>query len=250
MAYFEFDNKRIYYKLEGQGDPLLFLHGNTASSRMFDCVINEYAKFFQVMVLDFPGHGKSDRVQKFENDFWFYNAKVCYHLLEFLAIDRIAVVGTSGGALVAINLGLEHPERIKSIVADSFEGEYPLATYIDTLEKDRAAGKDDPDTRAFWESNHGPDWEKIVDQDTEMLLNFSGLNQSFFHGSMADLSVPTLLTGSRQDEFCKHLDTIYSKMKAKNNKLEIHLFEQGSHPALLSNAKESLELVVKKIKAY
>ena len=32
MSYFDFDNKRIYYTIEGSGKPLLLLHGNTASS--------------------------------------------------------------------------------------------------------------------------------------------------------------------------------------------------------------------------
>ena len=35
MAYFEYRGKSVYYGEYGQGTPLIFLHGNTASSKMF-----------------------------------------------------------------------------------------------------------------------------------------------------------------------------------------------------------------------
>jgi pimeloyl-ACP methyl ester carboxylesterase len=247
MAYFTHTNQKIYYEVTGTGEPLLLLHGNTASSRMFDHLVGNYAKDFKVILIDFPGHGRSDRIDTFETDFWFYNAVICHHLLDHLDLEKVSIVGTSGGALVAINLGLEYPHRIKQILADSFEGEFPLPSFIDSLEKDRQAGKQDPPTLSFWQYSHGPDWEKIVDLDTEMLLRFSDLDQSFFHLPISALAVPTMLTGSREDEFCDHLDAIYATLKQKNSALEIHLFEKGSHPAMLSNEEEFLKLVRQRI---
>ena len=35
MSYFIYDNKHIFYDEIGNGTPLLFLHGNTASSNMY-----------------------------------------------------------------------------------------------------------------------------------------------------------------------------------------------------------------------
>lgn len=247
MAYFEYENKNVFYEITGQGEPLLLLHGNTASSRMFDPVINQYSNHFKTIRIDFPGHGKSARLGKFETDFWHYNSKVCSKLIDLLSIDKVSVVGTSGGALVAINLGLENPERIKYIIADSFEGEFLLKSYIDSLVEDRENGKVNHFAKSFWQSNHGIDWENIIDLDTEMLINFSRLNKSFFHKPIAELSVPTLLTGSMQDEFCDHLDLIYADLKNKNDNLEIHLFEKGNHPAMLSNEKEFFDLVTREI---
>ena len=34
MAYFKYQGKSIYYEEYGHGEPLIFLHGNTASSKM------------------------------------------------------------------------------------------------------------------------------------------------------------------------------------------------------------------------
>ena len=42
MPYFSYENKRIYYEKYGKGTPVIFCHGNTASSRMFSLLIPLY----------------------------------------------------------------------------------------------------------------------------------------------------------------------------------------------------------------
>jgi pimeloyl-ACP methyl ester carboxylesterase len=247
MAYFKFDNKRIFYKIKGEGEPLLLLHGNTVSSRMFSLLINKYTKEFKVITIDFPGHGKSDRLERFETDFWFYNSKVARALIDELGFDKVSVVGTSGGALVAINLGLEHPENIKFIVADSFEGEFPLSSYIESIESDREKDKKKLLAKLIWWYCHGSDWKNIVDLDTQVNIEFSKTGKSFFHHEISELKVPSLLTGSMNDEYCGHLDKIYAELKKKNDKIEIHLFEKGNHPAMISNKDEFLKIIKNKI---
>lgn len=247
MAFFNFENRKVYYRIVGHGSPLFLLHGNTASSKMFSQIIKKYSKEFQVILIDFPGHGKSEKVEKFETDFWYYNATATYALIEHLKLDQVSVVGSSGGALVAINLAMEHPERINYLIADSFEGEYPLPSYINSLEADREKDKRKFLAKLFWFYCHGFDWKKVVDLDTEVLIEFSKTGKSFFHQSISELKVPTLLTGSMKDEYCDHLDQIYGDLKRKNNGLEIHLFEEGNHPAMLSNKDEFFELIRDKI---
>lgn len=248
MAIFSFENKKVYYKITGHGAPLILLHGNTVSSKMFKGIIKMYAKDFQVIVIDFPGHGKSERLKKFETDFWYYNSKVTFALIQKLKLSKISVIGTSGGALVAINLALEHPERINFLIADSFEGEYPLASFVNSIESDRNKDKKKFPAKLYWLYSHGPDWKKIVDLDTEVNLEFAKTGKSFFHKPISHLSVPTLLTGSMQDEYCDHLDNIYAELKKKNDLLKIHLFEKGFHPAMLSNKNEFFFMIKEIIK--
>ena len=247
MPFFNYKNTSVFYEITGTGHPLLLLPGNTASSRMFDALLELYTKNFRVILIDFPGHGQSDRLDKFDLDFWYSNANVCSELLDNIGIDNTAVIGTSGGALVAINLALEYPQKVSYIIADSFEGEYPLTSFMNSVETDRNMGKQDEFTRRFWEYNHGPDWEDIVDLDTQMLIKFHNAGKSFFHKSISELEVPALLTGSKKDEFCDSLDAIFKGLKKKNDKLDIFLFEEGGHPAMLSNGSEFYKLVVDKM---
>ena len=46
MSYFLFDNKKVFYNEFGMGTPLLFLHGNTASSMMFFEIVEKYKDIY------------------------------------------------------------------------------------------------------------------------------------------------------------------------------------------------------------
>ena len=127
-------------------------------------------------------------------------------------------------------------------------GEYPQSIYGTDFEKERQKTKNNRFAKEFWTFNHGIDWENIIDLDTEMFINFSQAGNSFFHRSITELSVSTTLTGSKRNEFCNNLDKIYNALKMKNNRLEVHLFETGNHPAILSNKDEFYSLTREKLK--
>lgn len=63
MTYFNYKNKRIYYEINGTGGPLIILHGNTASSKMFNSVIPAFQDKYQVITMDFLVCGRSDRIK-------------------------------------------------------------------------------------------------------------------------------------------------------------------------------------------
>lgn len=235
MPYFRFDNDKIYYRVKGHGPPLLLIHGNSVSSKMFNAVLKLYSKSYRTVVFDFPGHGRSSRLEKFETDFWYHNSKVASALLHHIGMEKANIIGTSGGALVGINLALEHPEKVNFLVADSFEGEYPLESYVKSIRKDRERDKKKWMAKLYWWYFHGWDWKKVVDQDTEVNIEFAKSGKSFFHKPISDLQVPTLLTGSMKDEYCNHLDEIYKDLVKKSKALDIHMFKEGNHPAMISN---------------
>lgn len=247
MAYFKFNNQSVFYQVQGKGKPVLLLHGNSVSSRMFNSVIDMYTNKYQVITFDFPGHGKSSRLNKLETDFWYHNSKVANALLEELNLKNVNVIGTSGGALVGINLALEHQDKVKFLVADSFEGEEPLGTFVETIREDRERDKKIEEAQLFWKDMHGEDWEKVVDLDTDVNVEFAETGNSFFHQSISGLKVPTLLAGSLEDEYCNHLDKIYKRLQHKNPDLKIHLFDTGNHPAMLSNSERFFSLVAEYI---
>lgn len=196
MAYFNYQHQKIFYRIAGKGDPLLLIHGNSVSSEMFSPVLTLFSESFKVILYDFPGHGRSSRVEEYERDSWYYNAEVAHALLEQLNLAKVNVIGTSGGALVGINLALEHPGKVNCLVADSFEGEAPLGSYIKTLKEDREKDKENSFAKDFWMDMHGSDWEKVVDLDSDMNTAFASTGKSFFHKSISELQVPALLTGS------------------------------------------------------
>ena len=47
MPFFKYVDRSIFYEEYGTGKPLVFLHGNTASSKMFELLMPLYAENFR-----------------------------------------------------------------------------------------------------------------------------------------------------------------------------------------------------------
>lgn len=253
MSYFYFDNKRIYYKEEGEGTPLLLLHGNTASSNMFEGLVDEYKKQFKVILIDFLGHGKSDRLEEFPTDLWFSEAEQVIALLKEKKYSKVDIIGSSGGAIVAINVALEVPELVNKIIADSFEGEKPLESFTEGIRQDRQESKENPDSIQFYQYMHGSNWEQVVDNDTSAILKHQKEIGRFFHKELRTLQPDILLVGSKEDEFVQMVDSnyfekVYSDMLQKIGHGKMYLFSTGSHPAMLSNPEDFYKLSIEFLK--
>lgn len=243
MSYFTFENKQIFYQEIGSGKPLLLLHGNTASSNMFKEIAKQYIANHKVILIDFLGHGKSQRMEEFPTDLWYFEAKQVISFLEEKGYRNVDLIGSSGGALVAINVALERPDLIRSVIADSFEGETPLDCFTENIIEQRALSKQDKNAQFFYSLMHGEDWELVVDCDTLAISKHAKEIGKFFHKPLSHFLPPLLLTGSTEDEFISCVDQqffqkTYQQMIHKIGHGELYIFTKGGHPAMLTNQEE------------
>ena len=217
---------------------MIFLHGNTASSKMFDGILDLYTRDFKILLLDFLGHGSSDRLASFPVDFWFDQAMQVAAFLEANDFGRVNVIGSSGGALVALNLALERPDLVDKVIADSFEGERSLDIVVGGIVAEREKSKRDQGAITFWRYNHGEDWESVVDNDTNVMVDHHQKIRRFFHKELSQIKVPVLLTASLEDEYAEYVcfEETFQAMLEKIPGGKVHLFQHGGHPALLSGA--------------
>lgn len=249
MPYFKYKDSGCYYQEHGQGEPLVFLHGNTASSKMFEILMPLYVSDFRCILIDFLGNGKSDRIKKFSPDMWYDEALQTITLIEHLNCGKVNLIGTSGGAWVAVNAALERPDLIHAIIADSFDGRTLNDNFSDNLLSERARAKSDLQSRQFYEWCQGEDWEKVVDLDTEALLHCAKEKRSLFHRPLSELKVPTLFVGSKMDEMCRvDLEKEYKQMSTIIPNAKIFIFDKGRHPAILTNAEEFVQIALKFLK--
>ena len=65
----QIENTKIHYLTAGAGDPIVLIHGFPTSSYLWRNVIIELAGHYQVIALDLPGYGKSDK--RIEDSFSF-----------------------------------------------------------------------------------------------------------------------------------------------------------------------------------
>ena len=209
---------------------------------MFVGVGESFTDNYKVVLIDFLGHGKSDRVDSFSTDLWHDEALQVIALIEQAQYKKVNLIGSSGGAIVAINVALERPDLVNKVIADSFEGETPLQEFVENLSKDREATKRDEGGKAFFNFMHGEGWEKVVDNDTRAIREHAKTIGTFFHRPLSDLHTDILLTGSREDEFVKGIQQIYTKLVEKIGHGEMHIFEHGKHPALMSEKEAFISI--------
>ena len=241
---FPYDGHQIWFDCHGSGTPLILLHGNTASSSMFDPVIPLLADEYQVITLDFLGCGQSDRLPSWPADLWYEWAKQVNALCRYIGFEKVNLIGSSGGALAAINAALEYPQLIRAMAADSFAGITADPDVTIQIQAGRAAAKQDQGFRAYLQSIHGEDWEQVLDADTDAILRHSEEIGSYFHHPLTDIQARLLLTGSEEDEMFPrgHYRRLFRMICRETPLAESHIFPQGYHPAMLSNTAAFLEL--------
>jgi len=105
---------RLYYERRGAGEPLLLITGFTISSAVFDPVLDLYAGAFECITYDNRGSGRSGA--PLHPTSMAELAADAARLLDALEIDSAHVYGLSMGGMVAQELALRFPERVRGLI--------------------------------------------------------------------------------------------------------------------------------------
>ncbi len=114
----------LYSRIEGQGRPLLIIHGFLGMSDNWKSLGSQYAENgFQVHILDLRNHGRSFHSDDFSYE-WMVNDVLEYCNHHQLA--TVELIGHSMGGKVAMLFSVTYPERVKKlVVADIGPKYYP-----------------------------------------------------------------------------------------------------------------------------
>ena len=111
----EIDGNRIHYVEEGDGRPIVFLHGLGAQLHHFrHTVFGRFGPGYRLIALDRPGSGYSVRAGGATGRLP-EQADVVRRFIEELALERPLVVGHSLGGAIALALATGHPTAICGI---------------------------------------------------------------------------------------------------------------------------------------
>jgi pimeloyl-ACP methyl ester carboxylesterase len=244
MPFFEYRGIQVFYTAEGSGPPVILLHGNTAAGAMLRPLVPLYARFRTVIVPDLPGCGLSERYAPWPADLWYDWGEATECLRACLGFARTDVIGTSGGALAALNWALEHPGSVGAVIADSFEGLRADPDITRTIFSGRESAKRSAGFREYMRRMHGDDWESVIDADTDAVARHAAEIGAFFHRPLGELRVPLLATGSREDSMfpAGHYERLFEEVRGLSGMVRTHIFERGDHPAMLSSAEEFASL--------
>lgn len=125
------DGIRLHYVELGEGEPVVFLHGNGSMIQDFASsgLLDLSAKSYRVFAFDRPGFGKSARPS--DRD-WTpaAQAKLFHKAFAQMGISRPIIVAHSWGTLVALRLAVDYPQDVSRLVLLS--GYYFPTTRLDT----------------------------------------------------------------------------------------------------------------------
>lgn len=118
------DGAEIAYETEGDGPPVLLLHGFTGTARShLGHVIAELRGDYRVIAPDLRGYGQSrPPTRSFPPDFYQRDAEDMAALLDHLNLPRVVVMGFSDGAESALLLAALRPDRVRGVVAWGISG--------------------------------------------------------------------------------------------------------------------------------
>ena len=105
----------IAWRESGLGPPVLLIHGVGLNADAWEPQITALSARRRVIAVDMPGHGASDLAPDGAG-LGDYVAAID-GLIDALGLSPIPVVGHSMGAMIALGLALDHPQKIAAVVA-------------------------------------------------------------------------------------------------------------------------------------
>jgi pimeloyl-ACP methyl ester carboxylesterase len=193
---------KIWYAEFGHGAPVILLHGGLANSNYWGKLVPALSPRYRVIVMDGRGHGRSSRDDKpYGYDLM---ASDVVALMDYLKIGKAALIGWSDGAIIGLDIAMQHPERLSKLFAFA-------------ANSDPSAVKDvehDPVFSAFI-SRARSEYEKLSPTPREydaFLRQITKMWESEPHWTAADLAaikVPTWIVDADHDEAIKRDNTLF-----------------------------------------
>ena len=127
------DGYDLYYEEAGEGVPILLIHPSGATASTWGSTIDELAQVGRVITYDRRGYARSggEPVRKLSA-----HTADAAALLEFLQTPPSVVVGTSSGAMIALDLAVHRPDLVQAVV--EHEGPWRFTRHLPTGPQVRA----------------------------------------------------------------------------------------------------------------
>lgn len=117
------EGEKIYFEAYGEGPAVFLFHGLGGSHAVFFQNVPQLAQNYTVIIMDARGFGNSTNVNEAHGP--ASSARDAFHILDHLNIEKAHLVGQSMGGWTAVQMAVDHPERVLSLVlSNSLAGIY------------------------------------------------------------------------------------------------------------------------------
>jgi pimeloyl-ACP methyl ester carboxylesterase len=221
---------QMFYAVYGSGDPVLLIHGGLGHADIWASQVATMSKNHKVIVADSRGHGRSTRTE--EPYGYDLMASDYLALLDFLKIDKTALVGWSDGGIIGIDIAMSHPERLTRLYAQAAN------VTVDGVDPGVMTNK----TFGAYIERCGVDYKKLSktpDQYDAFVTQISHMWESqpnWTKEQLAKITTPTAIVTGDHDEAIKREHTEYMASVIPGAKLII--LPNASHFAMLQAPDE------------
>ncbi len=113
--YFDTPAGQLHYIDEGQGEPVVMVHGNPTWSFAFRHCIAALRSQYRCIAMDHIGFGLSDKPLEWDYQPQSHAAHFAA-LMDSLDLQSITLVVSDWGGPIALQYAIDHPDRIKRVV--------------------------------------------------------------------------------------------------------------------------------------
>ncbi|WP_349437666.1 alpha/beta hydrolase [Pararhizobium sp. A13] len=217
----------LYYAIYGSGPPVLLIHGGLGYSEVWGAQVADLSRDHTVIVADSRGHGRSTRnAEPYSYDLMSSDYLA---LLDYLKIEKTALVGWSDGGIIGLDIAIHHPERLTKLFAQAANSK--VDGVIPTVMEDKIF--------AAYIEKAGEVYNKISPTPTEydafvtQISNMWASQPNWSDNDLKKITTPTAIVLGDHDEAISRKHTDYLAKTIPGAKLMI--LENTSHFAMLQD---------------
>ncbi|MGI9334987.1 MAG: alpha/beta fold hydrolase [Gammaproteobacteria bacterium] len=220
------DGVRLWYEEAGHGDTLLFVHEFGGDHRSWEPQLRFFSRRYRCVTYGARGYPPSDVPDHAESYSQARAVQDAIAMLDHLGAEQAHVVGLSKGGFTAVHLGLDFPERARSLVVAGcgYGAEKKHAEYFRSVSLEVARQFEAQGSQAFAETyalgsarvqfqNKDPrGWREFADQlgehsalgSANTMLGVQARRPSLYdlEDRLKAMPVPTLVVNGDEDDHC------------------------------------------------
>lgn len=235
----EINGVSIYYKVygEGNGNPILLLHGGLSNGDHFAGIIPALVEDgHEVITMDSRGHGHSS----------FDDAQISYAqmakdvigLLDHLKIEKADIVGWSDGGIIGLEIALTDPERLNKVVA--YGANYdPTGVRLDIGTSEKFNAYIERASQEYQENSPAPEkWDAFLAN----IGNMWATQPNYTDEQLTTITTPFLILDGAEEEA---IDLNQTKLMALLiPDAELVIMPDTGHFALFEQPEEFTQIVL------